>query len=333
MTATIRDVARLAAVSVASASRAMNGHRSVSPDLRTRVLDAAAQLHFVPHAGARGLVMRRTQMIGVVLPHVHGDFFSEFVRGMERMARGSGYQLLLSSMHEDPAEVARSLGAMRGRVDGLVIMPPHLDLDLVAAYLPDTLPAVLVYGQSIRPIGNARFSLDNHAATYTMINHLVATGRRNIVHVSGPPANHTAIARIEGYRAAMAALLPGAAPLILTGDFTEEGGAAAARSVLAEHPATDAIFCGNDITAIGCMTVLRDAGIAVPQRIAVAGFDDVPLARLFAPTLTTMRIDVAGVAARALTRLIEEISGTPGLPADEILRAELIVRDSTVPRI
>src|SRR5690349_5994931 len=134
--ATIRDVARRAKLSVATVSRALNGFENVSEQARERVREAARALGYVPHAGARSLSLSRTNAIGVVLPDLHGEFFSEIVRGMDREASRNGYLLLLSNLHGSPEQASLALRAMHGRVDGLIVMAPNLSAENLAAALP-----------------------------------------------------------------------------------------------------------------------------------------------------------------------------------------------------
>src|SRR6478735_1411005 len=134
--ATIRDVARRAQLSVATVSRALNGFENVSDEARERIASAVQELGYVPHAGARSLSLARAHAIGVVLPDLHGEFFSECVRGMDREARRRGYLLLLSNMHDDSEQAAVALRAMRGRVDGLLVMAPHIPLGSLERALP-----------------------------------------------------------------------------------------------------------------------------------------------------------------------------------------------------
>src|SRR5918996_3090495 len=173
---TIRDVARLAQVSIASVSRALNGLGNVAEPTRLKVEEAARELGYVPHAGARSLSLAKTRAIGVVLPDVHGEFFSEVMRGMDREASERDYVLLLSNMHGGSAQAEKALRAMRGRVDGLVVMAPHLDADAVEQALPPRLPAVLLNAQ-----GNVRshssFGIDNRRGVIDIVDHFRATGR------------------------------------------------------------------------------------------------------------------------------------------------------------
>ncbi len=326
--ATIRDVARAADVSVASVSRVLNGHDNVRAELRERVEAAAARLGYVPHAGARSLSLARSNAIGVVLPDLHGEFFSELLRGMDREASAQGLQLLLSNMHAEPARGVEALRTMRGRVDGMVVMAPHIDPDQLFAHLPKGVPVVLV---NCAPHHQPRpeLRIDNVRGARAMVDHLVATGRRRILHLAGPIGNIDAEERVGGYRDGIAAA--GLQPMIERGTFLEESGISVAETLAREGSDVDAVFAANDMMAIGVLMGLRRAGVAVPDRIAVAGFDDVPLARLISPSLTTLRIDIADLGARAIARLTDRIGGSDDRSI-ELRAPTLIVRETTSPR-
>lgn len=323
--ATIRDVAREADVSVASVSRVLNGHDNVRAELRVRVENAAALLGYVPHAGARNLSLARTGAVGVVLPDLHGEFFSEILRGMDREASARGLHLLLSNMHADPVLGIEALRFMRGRVDGLVVMAPHVDADQLCSHLPPNVPAVLV-NCATHHQQRAELRVDNAAGAAAMVAHLVESGRRSIVHVAGPDGNIDAAERRRGYEQAM--VQAGLSPRVLPGDFMEQSGVDAAQAVLTDRGDIDAIFAANDMMAIGAMLTLREAGVDVPGAIAVAGFDDIPLARLITPALTTMRIDMAEIGARAVERLALIVDGAEDSAVEPRI-PHLIVRAST----
>lgn len=328
-TATIRDVAREAEVSVASASRAMNGHSNVTESTRDRVLAAAAKLDYVPHLGARSLTMARTHTIGVVLPDLFGEFFSEIIRGIDRVAHSRGLQLLLSNMHDSPGETAMALRAMRGRVDGLLLMAPNVDPEFVAANLPRGLPTVVLNGH-IRGIGHASLSVDNFAGAQAMVRHLVDSGYRNIAMIAGPTGNSDADERLAGFRAAMAELVGDDDPTVFPGDFSEEAGHAAGEVIALREVQVDAVFAANDMMAVGCLAALEEAGVTVPGQVAVAGFDDIPIARYVTPGLTTMRVHIAELGTRAfekLTAIMADPTAVP--PPEETLTPELVVRRST----
>lgn len=324
--ATIRDVAREAEVSTASVSRALNGHGNVDPRTRARVLEAAGKLGYIPHAGARSLSNSRANVIGVVLPDLHGEFFSEIVRGMDREASGRGLQLLVSTSHADAAQAAQALRAMRGRVDGLVIMAPHLDMAPILDGLPPGLPSVLINCRDASAT-HPSFRIDNAAGVRAMVRHLVSTGRRRIAHIAGPAGNMDAEERLAAFRAAMREEAGVDDPRVLPGDFGEEAGIAAARALLDDARGVDAVFAANDMMAIGCLFALREAGVDVPGRIAVAGFDGIPVSRYL--SLTTMRVPIAEIGAAALASLAEVVAGGPVTAGVKLHATKLVVRATT----
>lgn len=323
--ATIRDVARLAEVSVASASRAMNGHDSVADVTRDKVLAAARMLRFVPHSGARSLSTQRTDTVGLVLPDLYGEFFSELIRGVDQAARERGLHLLVSNSHGDSAEAVLAMRSMRGRVDGLLVMSPHVDGPALADNIPDDMPIVLVNSDA----AGARFPgfrVDNYGGAYAVTRHLIEIGRQRIAHVAGPSSNYEARERRRGYEAALAGTH---APMIVEGDFTEQAGLHAASLLVTGSIVPDAIFAANDMMAVGCLLGLRERGLNVPRDIALAGFDDIPLARLIDPPLTTARIRIADLGRSALERLAGAIEGEVSAATLETAHPELIVRSST----
>jgi LacI family transcriptional regulator len=323
--ATIRDVARLAEVSVASASRALNGLENVAQATRERVLQAAKLLRFVPHIGARSLSTRQTDTVGLILPDLYGEFFSELIRGVDVAARQRGLHLLVSSSHGDTDEAVLAMRSMRGRVDGLLVMSPHVDAVALVENIDADLPIVLLNTDRAGPRLPA-FRVDNYGGAFAVTQHLLETGRRRIAHVAGPSANYEARERRRGYEAA----LGGGAPIVVEGDFTEEAGREAALSLVTGSKAPpDAIFAANDTMAVGCLLALREAGLCVPEDVALAGFDDIPLARLVEPPLTTVRIRIADLGRRALERLAQWIEGEEGQHSSEIVRPELVVRESS----
>ena len=323
---TIRDVAREANVSVASASRALNGHDNVTPETRARIQAAAAKLRYVPHSGARSLTRRKSDAIGVVLPDLFGEYFSELIRGIDRVAHSHGLQLLLSNMHGNPHEAASAARAMRGQVDGLLVMTPDARGERLFDELSSTLPAVLVNGRA-RPSGIASVGIDNDGAARTMTRHLVASGYRRIAFVSGPRDNRDSQERQAGFRVAIAEATGERKPIVIPGDYSEGSGAEAAHLLIAGRLPVDAIFCANDMMAIGCCSVLAEAGIAIGDEVGVAGFDDIPIAHYVTPSLTTMNARTAELGATAARKLIDILAGGASDPGPTILAPQLVERD------
>jgi LacI family transcriptional regulator len=332
MSVTIKDVAREANVSVATVSRALNGHQNVAEEVRQRVVSVANRLQYSPHHAARSLSSRRTSTIGVVLPDLYGEFFSELMRGIDQVARERGLHLLVSSYHGNPEEQGSALRTMRGRVDGLLLMSPFVDdQDVVAENLPSSMPTVLM---NTRLAGDARpkLDIDNHGGAFAMMRHLVEAGHRRVVFIRGPEDNHDAGERLRGYRDALHQLLPGTQPWELPGAFDEASGHAAGQALLSSGDLPDAIFAANDMMALGCMFALSQADVQVPGQVALAGFDDIPLARYVHPGLTTMRVEIAGLGAQAIRTLLEAITGEQHSAAQMSFAPQLVVRESTRPK-
>ncbi|HEX7183321.1 MAG TPA: LacI family DNA-binding transcriptional regulator [Thermoanaerobaculia bacterium] len=329
MSATIREVAREAGVSVATVSRVFNDKGPIREETRQRILAVALRLGYAPNAAARSLSTRKTGTIGVLLPDLYGEFFSEVIRGLDLAARRSGFHILVSSSHSDRSEVEAVLRALRGRVDGLIVMSPEADARALEANLPGTLPIVLLNC----PVEGSAFdsiNLDNYGGASATVRHLAALGHRRIAHVKGAPGNNDALERLVGYREAMQSLFEeGTEELEIGGDFSEDSGDRAGREILAMNPRPTAVFAANDATAIGLLHAFQKAGVRVPDDIAVAGFDDIPIARFLTPPLTTVQVAIADLGALAIQRLLLAMEhGDSRERQHEILPTTLVVRGS-----
>jgi LacI family transcriptional regulator, galactose operon repressor len=330
-TVTIKDVAREASVSVATVSRALNGHENVAEGVRKHVVEIASRLRYQPHAAARSLSSRSTQTIGVVLPDLYGEFFSELIRGIDVVARAHRKHLLVSSYHGHPEEQGEALRAMRGRVDGLLVLSPYADRPgFLTDNLPTALPAVLI-NTHLADAAYPVLSIDNFGGATAMVRHLAEAGHQHIAFICGPEDNFDARERLRGYRSALAKYLPGAEALELAGDFDESSGYEAGKLILARARRPDVVFAANDMMALGCLYAFNEAGVKVPTDIALAGFDDIPLARFVHPTLTTMRVNIAELGGLALSRLLQAIEADGVADSTpHTLAPELIVRESTL---
>ncbi len=327
MAVTIRDVAREARVSVATVSRALNNSPMVTPATRARVQQVAARLRYVPTGAARSLVTRRTMAVGALLPDLFGEFFSELIRGIDLAARAHGLHLLVSSSHGGADEAADALRAMQGRVDGIIIMSPHLDSRDLRRYLATTLPAVLV-DTAPHGLHRAHVNIDNHGGASAMARHLLARGHRRLAFIGGPRANHDARERRRGFQETIAGKR-GVTARYLQGDYTEESGHRAGRALLSARKRPDAVFAANDMMAIGCLSAFNEAGVSVPDEIALAGFDDIPIARYTHPPLTTVRVAIADLGHAALERLVMQLEN-PETPEADVttMPCEVVVRAS-----
>ena len=326
---TIREVARAAGVSVATASRALNDSVLVTAETRARVCDAASQLAYSPHGAARSLITSRTQTIGVLLPDLYGEFFSEFIRGIDQAAHREGFHCLVAGARHRGPLLEIALRSMRGRVDGLLLMCPEFTNALSGRALPVRFPVILLNCPPSAAECDS-LAIASYEGAYAMGTHLAGLGHRRIAIIKGAPGNFDAAERLRGYRAALRdAGLPPSPELEAPGDFAEGSGYATVPALLALADPPTAIFAANDAMAIGALSALRDAGRRVPEDIALGGFDDIPMARYMTPALTTVHVDIAGLGERAVTRLL----GAMRYPAEreplrETLPATLIVRRS-----
>lgn len=324
--ATIRDVAAHCGVSVASVSRVLNRTGPVTESTRAKVLKSVDLLGYVPHSGARSLSTSRTDTVGVILPDLFGEFFSELIRGLDLAARGHGLHLIVSSSHGDAEEASAAIRSMRGRVDGLIVLSPHLN-DFGLSATAGRLPVLMMNGGAVGDLPS--IAMDNRGGAMAAVRHLVEIGRRRIAHISGPAGNLEAEARLAGYSEAVAGA--GLTPRIADGDFTQAAGYAAATQILTTGERPDALFVANDTMAVGALLALQDLGLRCPEDVAVVGFDDVPVAALVRPGLTTLRVDIAGIGRRALDRLVGLIRDPegPGVAGHETVHPSLVVRGST----
>jgi LacI family transcriptional regulator, galactose operon repressor len=311
---TIKEVAEQAGVSVATISRVLNGKGPVRETTSQRVIETCQALHFTPHGVARSLSIRRTHTIGLLLPDLHGEFFSEVIRGIDAEARRGGYHLLVSGFHSDRQEMIAVFRAVRGRVDGLIVMSPDREASALCSYLPPGFPLVLLNSIAGAP---RAISIDNYGGAHAMVRHLRALGHTRIAFVKGPDQNADAAERLRGYRDATDVSIE------LEGDFTEEAGHAAGTRVLGMQNRPNAIFAANDAMAVGALSAFRDAGVRVPHDIALAGFDDIPAARYVTPPLTTVNVPIAEQGRRAFDLVVSEEE-----QRHEVLPTTLVIRES-----
>jgi LacI family transcriptional regulator len=328
--ATIHDVAARAGVSVATVSRVINGKELVREETSRQVRAAAKSLRYVPNVAARSLSIRRSQTIGIVLPDVHGEFFSEVIRGLDLAARAEGYHILVSGSHSDPAQMLEVVDTMRGRVDGIVVMAPDVTVAPLEELRARDMPVVLLNSSAAK--GDA-ITIDNYGGACTMMRYLHGLGHSRIAFVCGPQHNADARERLRGYRHSMRGKAASTLrALECSGDFTEESGFAAGRKMARLASPPTAIFAANDSMAVGVLASLAAAGIDVPAGISVVGFDDIPVARYVHPPLTTMRVDIAELGRRAFALLLDGIDNPLAHTARrDRVGTTLLVRNSCAP--
>jgi LacI family transcriptional regulator len=304
---TIKDVAKQAGVSIATVSRAFNNENVVRQATRTRIIAIAHRLKYTPNAAARGLIMQRTEAIGLLLPDLHGEFFSEIIRGADAAAQERQYHLIVSSSHNDRSEIEAALRFMRGRVDGLVIMSPQVQSDLLLTNLPKSLPVVLLNCR-IDDTAVDTINVDGYHGARDMVSHLIDRGHRHIAIIKGGENNAEAQERLRGYRAALihAGVRP-ESPFELSGDFTEASGYEAAQRLLSFRLRPTAVFASNDAMAIGAIGAFHERGVEIPDDISVCGFDDIPIARYIRPALTSVHVPIRELGSMSIELLLRRL--------------------------
>jgi LacI family transcriptional regulator len=307
VTPTIKEVAKKAQVSTATVSRVLNKSGLVDEETRKIVLAAARELRYVPNATGRSLSMQRTDAIGLLMPDLYGEFFSEVIRGTDQAAQKNHFHILVSSSHNARHEIWRALEIMRGRVDGLIVMSPHIDAQTLDSHLPKSLPVVLlncyVEGASFDVL-----NIDNFNGACRMMAHLAQHGYKRIAFINGTEKNYDAEERLRGYRAAVDEYgLEHYSCYEAKGNFSEESGYDAARIIMKCSPRPRAIFAANDSMAIGALSALRQQSVNVPADIALVGFDDIPIAQFIRPALSSVRVRISELGRLAIERIVHAI--------------------------
>jgi DNA-binding LacI/PurR family transcriptional regulator len=330
---TLDEVARVAGVSRATASRAVNGGPRVSEHARRAVEEAVRALGYVPNRAARTLVTRRTDSIAVVVPEpddrVFSDpFFAFTLRAVTRVLGEREVQLVLLLARPGAEETRMLRYLSNGHVDGALVVSHHRD-DRLAELLPQ-IGVPCVFGG--RPwSGSERVpyvDVDNVAGGREATEHLVRRGCRRIGTIAGPADMTAATDRLTGWAQALhTAGLP--ADAVVHGDFTEEGGRLAATDLLEQHPDLDGLVVASDLMARGALQVAAERGLRVPDDLAVIGYDDLGVAERTNPPLTTMKNPISEMAERATRLLLDRIDGREsGGPYRLIIPTELVIRES-----
>lgn len=329
MKATIKEVAEKAGVSIATVSRVFNNSSVVVEETKQRILLAAEELRYAPNHVARSLSTRKTESIGMVLPDLHGEFFSEVIRGVDERIQTENYHLVVSCSHNKKNEIQAALQTMRGRVDGLIVMSPHIDAKTLNANLPFSLPVVLL-NCSVEDSSRDAITIDNAGGARAIVRHLLQHGHTRIAIIKGPDNNIDSIHRYQGFQRALEEVkIIHDTDLEFTGDFTEEAGRKAVKQWLMLKNRPTAIFASNDTMAIGAISMLQENGILIPDEIAIAGFDDIPISRYIHPKLTTVQISINSMGIQAAEILLHAIHNSENHQTQQkIVPTQIVVRES-----
>jgi len=333
----ITEVALRAGVSTATASRVISlADYPVSAQTRARVLDAARALDYVPNALARGLIKSRIHVVGVMVHDITDPYFAEVVRGVEDGAALGGYLVITCSSDRDPERESSYVRLLRSmRAAAVIFAGSGLDDPALNKELAKHVRAMRAYGAALvhlspHALGEPEVTVDNAGGVAAVVAALGRLGHREIAFLAGPRSLYVARDRLAGYVRGLAdAGIALDERLVVHTDFDQEGGAVGVDALLAQNASFTAICCANDLLALGALRRLAEKGIEVPGDVSVTGFDDIPVANMTAPRLSTVRLPLRELGRRGFETAVRLLAGESVAP--EVLPTEVVLRDSTAP--
>lgn len=330
MRITIADVATRAGVSKTTVSRVLNGKSDLDEGTAARVRQIIETLGYVPSSGAVGLARGRTGVVGVLIPSLTWPWMGEVLQGVIDALETASHGVMLFTCNRGDESMRRFASQVSAKsFDGLVVIEPEGTLDYIAGLHAEGLPVVMIDDRSRQPLFPS-VATTNFAGAESAAHHLLATGRRRPVVIRGCDGFGCTTERLEGFAQAFSeAGLPIDADRVTPGDFTFDGGRLAIEGFLEAGIEFDAVFAHNDLSAAGALRSLRAAGMRVPDDVAVVGFDDVPLAAVIEPALTSVHQPLREMGTAAAGILLAEVHGTPKSAPRHVIATTLVVRDST----
>jgi len=328
---TIHDVAERAGVSAMTVSRVINRSNYISPKTRERVEAAIAELGYVPNTLARSLRLKGTKTLALILSDITNPFFTTLGRGVQDVARTAGFNVIFCNTDESETEQAEQLITLvQKRVDGVLLVPAASSAEPVAYLKKHKIP-VVVLDRRVDDCAVDSVRCDSEAGAYQLTRLLLGLGHRCIAMLSGPATVSTAADRVAGYRRALAESDLGAsAERVFHGPYTPAGGRAMACAALAQHPRPTAFFAANNFIAVGAYQALNEAGLSVPEDVAIVAFDDLPLSTMIEPVFTVAAQPAYEMGQRATQLLLARLGGEEPADCHEvILPFEIIVRRSS----
>lgn len=331
--ATLKDVAKKAAVSVSTASRALNGYGYASARVQQRVRKTARELGYTPHAAARSLKLQRTCTVGLIIADIANPFYSFLADGVLDRARALGYHVILCATNEDaPLEREYLQVLLQERVDGIIAVPTGNNLALWQQAMAEGTQLVLV-DREINGITTDVILVDNVRGAYEAVSYLIHLGHNRIGIISGPRVTTTGAGRLQGYYQAMAAARLSVDPdLVRVTSFKRESGFEALDALLGLDAPPTAIFAANNVLGEAALFGIRQRGLVIPDDISLLLFDDVPWASLTSPRLTLVSQPARTLGTVALERLVQCLQSTDKTPMQRVvLEPELVIRESCAP--
>jgi LacI family transcriptional regulator len=330
---TIKDLARRLNVSVATVSRALRGLPDIHPDTRQAILDLAREWDYQPNQLATSLVKSRTRTIGVIVPNLGYYFFSSAINGMEEVAYGAGYSVLLTQSKESyERELTNLQDLARGQVDGLIVSISRetADYEHFRRLQRRGVPLVL-FDRDCEALDVPKVLIDNRAAARQATDHLLENGCRRIAVLAGPAYLALTIQRLRGYRDALEARgLPFDETLIAYGDYSQVNAVELTHHLMGLPDPPDGILGLSDRIAVGAMIALKQRGARIPDEVALVGFNNEPMSHLLSPGLTSVAQPVEDIGREAARLLLAQLQSPDPLPPTvRVLPTHLVVRESS----
>ncbi len=329
MQAGMRDVAKKAGVSVTTVSHVINKTRRVAPETRRRVLEVIRQLNYYKDAHARRLARGHSDFFGLIVSDIGNPFFPEIIKSFETSALQKGFDLLFCNTNYDPERTEAAVRKMiENKVRGVAVMTSEFEPNLAEELAAHQVAAVFYY--DLGPVGKnmSKIRVDYSQGIYQAIDHLRALGHREFAFLAGPQTLRSAVIRRKAFIDALQQWgLP--SDRTLEGNHKVDGGMRAVQSLLAEPSLPTAILCSNDLTAIGAMKALAEAGVRIPEDVSVVGFDDIDFARLAHPPLTTVSISHESLGTLAFEALAKMLRSKRREGAEYVVETQLVTREST----
>jgi DNA-binding LacI/PurR family transcriptional regulator len=331
----IKDIAQAAGVTPGTVSRALRDSPRVNPDTKKRIQHLADEMGYAPDAQARSLVTGRTQTIGVVVTTMTDPFIGSIVQAIESAAHDQGYAVILASSNDIPErEIASAKMLQSRRVDAVIVTSSRVGVLYQESLDQLRVPAVLI-SSLVQHDGRQTFSVsvDNSHGGYLATNHLIQMGHRRIAYVASPADRSDNMERMAGYRDALTeAGIDSDPSLVVQGTGRAGGGQRALPVLMSLDDAPSAVFCYNDVTAIGLMRAARKARLSVPEDLSIVGFDDIPFASYTHPALTTVAQPIRKMGQQALQMALELLEDTDLENRDSanfVVKGKLVVRESS----
>ena len=329
---TVKDVAKAAGVSLMTVSRAINGQDGISEETRARILELAHQMNYHPSQIARSLATRQSNTLGLIVPDVANPFFAHIARGAEDAAYENELSVFLINSAESLEREKSALDSLwQNEVTGVILCSSRLPKEDLQNFYDRFSQVVLVNRELESPHSNvSTINVDDEMGAELVVKYFIKTGRKSLALLAGPEISESCQRRKDGFlKNVLAAGLPFDESRMLHCVPTIQGGMDAALQLLKQYPDIDAISTYNDLVAIGAMQACRQTGKKIPGEIAIIGEDDVPLASMMMPALSTLRVDQYKIGRMAVSFFLNNATEQSGFSANRIIQPELIIRESS----